>query len=146
MKIIRYKYKDPEKSWFKRIFKKQKPRWSSEKFNGILKFTDSHIDYSKVMCIYMTPDLFTVFSVLSREPKDTSSGSHYLIAKIDNFNLFQAFPESPAIPVAADPYIALTPNNNEICSYIMFKYNNGDIVFVTFEKLKLFNEFANATF
>ena len=57
MKIIRYKYKDPEKSWFNKIFKKKKSRWSSERFNGILKFVDSHIDYSKVMCIYMTPDL-----------------------------------------------------------------------------------------
>ena len=146
MKIIRYKYKDPEKTWFKRIFKKQKPRWSSEKFNGILKFTDSHIDYSKVMCIYMTPDLFTIFSVLSREPKNIGSGSHYLIAKVDNFNLFQAFPESPAIPVAADPYVALTQNNNEVCSYIMFKYNNGNIVFITFEKLKLFNELNGTSF
>lgn len=47
------------------------------------------------------------------------SGSHYLIAKVDNFNLFQAFPESPAIPVAADPYVALSQNNNEN----LFLYN-----------------------
>lgn len=143
MKIIRYKYKDPEKSWFNKIFNKQKSRWGSARFNGILKFMDKHIDYSKAMCAYMTPDLFTIFNVLSREPKDLASGSHHLISKVDNFNLFQAFPESPTIPVAADPYVALTQNNDEVCSYMMFKYNNGDVVFVTFEKLQLFKNLTD---
>ena len=146
MKIIQYKYKDPEKSWFNKIFKKKKSRWSNERFNNILKFVDAHVDYSKAMCVTMTPDLFTVFSVLSREPKDLKSPGHYLMQQTKEFKLFQAMPGSPQIPALLDPYVALTTDTcNEICSHIMFKYNDGDIVFITFEKLKLFKNLSGTT-
>ena len=146
MKIIQYKYKDPEKSWFNKIFKKKKSRWSNERFNNILKFVDAHVDYSKAMCVTMTPDLFTIFSVLSREPQDLKSPGHYLMQQIKEFKLFQAMPGSPQIPALLDPYVALTTDTcNEICSHIMFKYNDGDIVFITFEKLKLFKNMSGTT-
>ena len=136
MKIIEYKYK-PAGNWFTRLFKKKKnSRWSSEKFNDILKFVDKHIDYSKILCATFTPDLFTVFNVLSRE--NGKNPPHYLMKRDKDYSLFTPVP-GKEIPAINDPYVALNSNNQEVCSYIMFKLENGDIAFVTFDKFQLFN-------
>ena len=135
MKIIEYKYK-PAGNWFTRLFKKKKKsRWGSEKFNDILKFVDKHIDYSKVLCALFTPDLFTVFNVLSRE---NGNKQEPLMFRNAGYSVFTPIP-GKAIPAINDPYVALNSNNQEVCSYIMFKLENGDIAFVTFDKLQLFN-------
>ena len=136
MKITEYKYK-PAGNWFTRLFKKKKKsRWSSEKFNDILKFVDKHIDYSKVLCALFTPDLFTVFNVLSRE--NGKNPPHNLMRRDKDYTMFTPVP-GKEIPAINDPYVALNSNNQEVCSYIMFKLENGDIAFVTFDKLQLFN-------
>lgn len=136
MKIIEYKYK-PAGNWFTRLFKKKKKsRWSSEKFNDILKFVDKHIAYSKVLCALFTPDLFTVFNVLSRE--NGKNPPHNLMRRDKDYTLFTPIP-GKEIPAINDPYVALNSNNQEVCSYIMFKLENGDIAFVTFDKFQLFN-------
>ena len=136
MKIIEYKYK-PAGNWFTRLFKKKKKsRWSSEKFNDILKFVDKHINYSKVLCATFTPDLFTVFNVLSRE--NGKNPPHNLMRRDKDYTMFTPIP-GKEIPAINDPYVALNSNNQEVCSYIMFKLENGDIAFVTFDKFQLFN-------
>lgn len=136
MKITEYKYK-PAGNWFTQLFKKKKKsRWSSEKFNDILKFVDKHIDYSKVLCALFTPDLFTVFNVLSRE--NGKNPPHNLMRRDKDYTMFTPIP-GKEIPAINDPYVALNSNNQEVCSYIMFKLENGDITFVTFDKLQLFN-------
>lgn len=140
MKIIEYKYK-PAGNWFTRLFKKKKKsRWSSEKFNDIIKFVDKHIDYSQILCASFTPNIFTAFNVIARE--NGKNPPEYLMKRIKEYTMFTPIP-GKEIPAVCDPYVALDSNNQEVCSYIMFKYNNGDIVFVTFDNLKLFNNAAD---
>lgn len=135
MKITEYKYK-PAGNWFTRLFKKKKEsRWSSDRFKDVIKFVDKHIDYSKVLCATFTPDLFTVFNVIYRE---NGSKQEPLMFRDGGYSVFTPIP-GKAIPAINDPYVALNSNNQEVCSYIMFKYNDGDIAFVTFDKLKLFS-------
>lgn len=136
MKIIEYKYK-PAGNWFTRLFKKKKEsRWSSERFNDIIKFVDKHIDYSQVLCVSLTPDIFTVFNVITRE--NGKNPPEHLMRRDKDYTLFTPIP-GKEIPAVCDPYVALNSNNQEVCSYIMFKLENGDIAFVTFDKLKLFS-------
>ena len=135
MKITEYKYK-PAGNWFTRLFKKKKEhRWSSERFNDIIKFVDKHIDYSQVICVSLTPDIFTVFNVMARED---GKNLHHLMRRDKDYTLFTPVP-GKEIPAVCDPYVALNSNNQERCSYIMFKLENGDIAYITFDKLKLFN-------
>lgn len=136
MKIKEYKYK-PAGNWFTRLFKKKKEsRWSSERFNDIIKFVDKHIDYSQVLCVSLTPDIFTVFNVITRE--NGKNPPEHLMRRDKDYTLFTPVP-GKEIPAVCDPYVALNSNNQEVCSYIMFKLENGDIAFVTFDKLKLFS-------
>lgn len=136
MKIKEYKYK-PAGNWFTRLFKKKKEsRWSSERFNDIIKFVDKHIDYSQVLCVSLTPDIFTVFNVITRE--NGKNPPEHLMRRDKDYTLFTPIP-GKEIPAVCDPYVALNSNNQEVCSYIMFKLENGDIAFVTFDKLKLFS-------
>jgi len=146
IKTCKYSFK--EYGWWQFWKEKLSGRWSDLRFNDFVKFIGRKVDFDKLACVVVTPDIQTICQVITvnvpimidgkHDENSVTVGSHGLIHDFtDGPYRYKVFDYGRRVQCFTDIY-ACSNDGYEEHPYILFRYADDTALII--ECSKVFTE------